>query len=64
MCPLCQDLKGKDNLKYNVAKNVLHCFADPSHAPLICKEIYKKNLPVKRNHKWNYLNLLNMLTKC
>lgn len=47
MCPLCQDLKGKDNLKYNVAKNVLHCFADPSHAPLICKEIYKKNLPVK-----------------
>src|SRR5574344_1207449 len=45
-CPICMD-KGKDNLKYNTAKNVLHCFADDTHAPLICKEIYKKNLPPK-----------------
>ena len=48
MCPLCQDLKGKDNLKYNVAKNILHCFADDTHAPLICKEIYKKNQPERQ----------------
>lgn len=46
-CPICMD-KGKDNLKYNTAKNVLHCFADDTHAPLICKEIYKKNKPEQK----------------
>ena len=43
-CPLCLDAH-KDNSKYNISKNVLYCFADDTHAPLICKEIYKKNQP-------------------
>lgn len=45
-CPICLD-SHKDNLTYNPNKNILWCHADPSHAPMICKEIYKKNLPPK-----------------
>jgi hypothetical protein len=46
-CPICMD-KGKDNLKYNIVDHILWCFADDKHAPLICKEIYKKNKPEQR----------------
>ena len=45
-CPICRD-SHKDNMTYNKNKNILWCHADPSHAPLICKEIYKKNQPPK-----------------
>ena len=46
-CPICLDAH-KDNLKYNISKHVLYCFADDTHAPLICKEIYKKNQPERQ----------------
>ena len=49
-CPICMD-SHKDNLQYNIKKNVLWCHADPSHAPLICKEIYKKNQPLKEEQQ-------------
>lgn len=41
-CPICMD-RGKDNLKYNIAKNVLYCFANSEHAKTILKEINKKD---------------------
>ena len=46
-CPICMD-SHKDNMTYNKSKNILWCHADPSHAPLICKEIYKKNKPEQK----------------
>lgn len=39
-CPICMD-KGKDNLKYNIAKNILYCFANPEHSKAILREINK-----------------------
>lgn len=36
-CPYCMDT-GRDNLKFNERKGVLHCFANPEHS----KKIYKK----------------------
>lgn len=39
-CPVCMD-KGKDNLKYNIAKNILYCFANPEHSKAILREINK-----------------------
>lgn len=36
-CPYCMDT-GKDNLKFNAKKGILHCFANPEHS----KAIYKK----------------------
>lgn len=38
-CPLCQDT-GRDNLKYNLTKKCLWCFADDTHAPQILKDLY------------------------
>lgn len=40
-CPLCQD-RGKDNLKFNVAKGVLYCFADNNHSKTILSDMNKK----------------------
>lgn len=37
-CPICMD-RGKDNLKYNTAKNVLYCFANSNHARMILRKI-------------------------
>ena len=37
-CPLCKDT-GRDNLKFNVVKGILWCFANESHAPQIMEQI-------------------------
>ncbi len=39
-CPYCKD-SHKDNLKFNLDKKILWCFADRTHAPMILKEIFK-----------------------
>lgn len=41
-CPICKD-RGKDNLKYNIDKNVLYCFANSDHSKTILKEININN---------------------
>lgn len=40
-CPYCLD-KGRDNLKYNLQKQVLYCFAVDNHASILLSEIMKK----------------------
>ena len=52
-CPFCMDT-GRDNLKFNERKGVLHCFANPEHS----KMIYKK---IMRNPK---LRRLSQPTQC
>ena len=37
-CPFCMDT-GRDNLKFNERKGVLHCFANPEHSKMIYKKI-------------------------
>ena len=37
-CPYCMDT-GRDNLKFNERKGILHCFANPEHSKMIYKEI-------------------------
>ena len=48
-CPYCKD-KSKNNLMYNLAKGVLWCFADDTHAPNILRDIFRnnKNYTIKR----------------
>ena len=48
MCPICQDIKGKDNLHYNPTKNILWCFANEQHSKDILSEIMKKKHEAKR----------------
>ena len=40
-CPYCLD-NGEDNLKYNLQKEVLYCFANNEHSKQILSEINKK----------------------
>lgn len=37
-CPYCMDT-GRDNLKFNERKGILHCFANPEHSKMIYKKI-------------------------
>lgn len=37
-CPYCKDT-GRDNLKFNERKGILHCFANPEHSKIIFKKI-------------------------
>ena len=46
-CPYCID-SGKDNMKFNAKKGILHCFANPVHSKLIFKKIM--NNPVLRKY--------------
>ena len=48
MCPICQDIKGKDNLHYNPTKNILWCFANEQHNKDILSEIMKKKHEAKK----------------
>ena len=48
MCPICRDIKGKDNLHYNPTKNILWCFANEQHNKDILSEIMKKKHEAKR----------------
>jgi len=48
-CPICQD-QHKDNLKYNIKKNVLECFADKTHPEAIYAQIMKENKPIPLHH--------------
>lgn len=54
-CPICMD-KGKDNLKYNIVKNVLYCFANSEHAKTILREINKKDKEDYAKYKTSTLN--------
>lgn len=45
-CPYCMD-KGRDNLKYNLQKQVLYCFANDEHSKQILSEINKKKFAEK-----------------
>lgn len=64
-CPICQD-KGKNNLKYNLQKEVLYCFANPEHSKEILSEINKKkfadkidvHIPQYLNKQSEYLNYM------
>lgn len=65
-CPYCQD-RGKDNLVFTAKKNLLTCFADPSHSRLILQEIGKKKKaleqpkPTQEAKQWQ-INLEEYLT--
>lgn len=39
-CPYCKD-SHKDNLKFNLERKILWCFADKTHAPKVLKEMFK-----------------------
>lgn len=55
-CPYCMD-KGRDNLKYNLQKQVLYCFANDEHSKQILSEINKKKFADKIDvHIPQYLN--------
>lgn len=41
-CPYCKD-SGRDNLKFNITKGILWCFANETHAPKIIGEISKNS---------------------
>ena len=48
-CPMCQDTH-RDNLKFNIEKGVLYCFANSNHAREILSNIIKsddKKIPSK-----------------
>ena len=51
-CPYCLD-KSADNMHYNPDKNILWCFADPSHNRLVLSEIMKKKNERKKKEKTN-----------
>ena len=39
--PICSD-RGKDNLKFNISKGILYCFANDSHSKIILSDMNKK----------------------
>ncbi len=48
-CPLCQDT-GRDNLKFNVNKGFLQCFANKEHTKMILSNMSKNNRQSYQNY--------------
>lgn len=48
-CPYCKD-SHRDNLKFNIEKNILWCFANPEHSKQVLRDMAK-------NYKINQINL-------